>query len=170
MLDRGFQFNNADTIVKIVPSHPGSQSLCSTCQILPYRTFPDDRYAPAGFTEKRHLLAIPAPVLFELFCPEGGSRCRHRRIFATFMMMPEAAVDEHGHAIPGQYEIGRAGQIPSVKPEPKAGRMESPAQQDLGLGVPRSDARHHPRACRTVDYIRHGKACAPVADLEEGGT
>jgi len=49
--------------------------------------------------------------------------------------MPEAPVDKNANAVARENDIGIAGKIAAVEPEPVAHRMQHPANGQLGLCI-----------------------------------
>jgi len=60
--------------------------------------------------------------------------------------VPEAAVDKDERPMPGQLEVWAAGEARAVRAVSVAAREESCADEELGLGIRSTDARHNAAA------------------------
>lgn len=69
------------------------------------------------------------------------------------MAMPEAAVNKDHRAVPGQLEIGAAGEVATVGPETEAAGKEALADEELGPGVGAVDTGHHAAAGSTGNIV-----------------
>jgi hypothetical protein len=56
--------------------------------------------------------------------------------------MPKAAVDEDRFSKTGKHQVGGAGQVAAVKPEPEAKSMCDPSYNQLGSSVLATNPRH----------------------------
>ena len=81
-------------------------------------------------------------VAFYFLFPELGVALGHDKVTATFVAVPEAAVDEYDGAVFAQYNIGGAGQAFDIYAVTVAVGMEVTAHNQLGFGVLALDARH----------------------------
>lgn len=94
----GDQIRFADLQFGSIALEPCSQNICRQFNPLgfPERALPDCRYAPS-LGEKRSVdSAVSRDIRFELRLPELRTRRRIRRVAATLVAMPEAAMHEHG--------------------------------------------------------------------------
>ena len=79
-------------------------------------------------------------------------------VFAAFMPVPEAAVDEDDGPVFRQHDVGFAGQVfvqRAVDGEAVAGAGEQGADQQFGLGVLALNLRHVPGALLFCEMINH---------------
>ena len=101
----------------------------------PRLALPDHANLPAGPAQRRGLPAIPSGVLVALRIPEGGVCRGNDRPVAAAVQMPEASVNEEGHAELREDEIGTAGQVLAMKPEPQPEAMSDASDDELRLRV-----------------------------------
>ena len=108
---------------------------------------PDGDHFPAGFAEFALHLGIAFFVFSQLLLPPLAAGFGNSEVFAVGVGVPEAAVDED-HGIPlGKDDVGFAGEgfvEGAGDGEAIAEAMEDGPHYDLGLGVARTNARHHP--------------------------
>jgi hypothetical protein len=71
------------------------------------------------------------------------------------MPMPETPVYKHGGTMTRKNQIGTSWQACAVKPKSQPQSVEVASDNDLGLGILGSNARHHPTSRRPVDDISH---------------
>ena len=105
---------------------------------------PDDDCVPAEAAQLDAFLDIALFVAFYFLFPELGVALGHDKVTATFVAVPEAAVDEYDGAVFAQYNIGCAGQSLDVDPVTVSMGMQVTAHNHLGLGVLALDACHAP--------------------------
>ena len=75
---------------------------------------PNYEHSPAKRLQRKSSCGIALHVPIELRLPEV-ELCPGRRSEATTAVaMPEAAMDEYGHAMRGQHDVGRARQIAAM--------------------------------------------------------
>jgi hypothetical protein len=86
---------------------------------------------------------IASDIFIELALPKLAIACRLGRISASFMPMPEAAMDKDNGSPFGKDNIRRARQAPIMEPKAKAFRMQCLANEHFGLGVSALDTGHH---------------------------
>lgn len=89
---------------------------------------PDHSYPPARLTEPSVTLLVPCDGRRELGFPEVHTSLRRCRVFASRMLVPEAAVDKADRAVLGEDEIRFPGQTLPMEPVPETTRMECLAQ------------------------------------------
>ena len=94
-------------------------------------------------------------ALYFLF-PEWGVALGHYKVLATFVPVPEAAVDEDDGAVLAQHYVGGAGQALDIYAVAVAVGMQVTAHNQLGLGVLALDARHAPVSLFLCHLVRHG--------------
>jgi hypothetical protein len=88
------------------------------------------------------LPGITFDVLPELGIPERAARPWSRGVAAAGMTVPETAMHEHHGLMPGQHDVGRARQVPSMQPEAVAQSMEQAADSPLRDCVAAAYSRH----------------------------
>jgi hypothetical protein len=99
---------------------PGSETVWTSRLALP-----DDKHAPAHPAELAPGALVACLILPELLHPELLACLRCIREPASPMAMPEAPVNEHNGAMPGQDNVRRPRQVPTVQPE----AISEPVQQ-----------------------------------------
>lgn len=119
------------------------------------RTFPDGPYPPARIQETPSGAPIPLHVLVELALPELSASGWRRRVGATGMSMPEAAMHEAHRSKPAKHQVGSPGKLPVMQAVSETAGMESPTKGKLGSGIPAPDPRHHARTGCAVHHIGH---------------
>ena len=77
---------------------------------------------------------------------------------AAVVLMPEATVDEYGESMPGEDEIGPAGQVLPMQAEPEPHPVRDAANREFRRGVPRPDPGHQLAPSPGVHDVGHGKA------------
>ena len=81
-------------------------------------------------------------VAFYFLFPERGVALGHYKVTATFVAVPETAVDEYDGAVLAQYYVGGAGQAFDIYAVTVAVGVQVTAHNQLGLGVLALDERH----------------------------
>jgi len=104
--------------------------------------FPDDDDDEAEADEFLHPTSVPLAVGCELGEPEIPVSLRNGGLPTAFVSVPEAAVNEQSPPSAAIGQIGRAGEIPIVRPEPMTQRMDDPTDRHFGLGSTLTDAGH----------------------------
>jgi hypothetical protein len=82
-----------------------------------YFAFPDNNDAPAEFSQRHVMLSVAQNIVLEFRKPPITPVCGRCAIFASFVPMPKAAVNENHGLVFGEHYIGLAGKIPAVNPE-----------------------------------------------------
>ena len=103
---------------------------------------PNDDCVPAEEAELDAFLYIMFLVSLYLLLPVLGIALGHYKVFAAFVTVPEAAVDEDDCLVLAQYYVGGAGQALDIYAVAVAMGMEVTAHNQLGFGVLALDARH----------------------------
>jgi len=85
------------------------------------------------------------------------------------MPMPEASMDKDGNFPFGENNIWSARQARPSKRIAQASGMQMLADQDLWSSVAPLDTRHHPAACRSVNYISHANRLLHECGRADGG-
>ena len=89
-------------------------------------------------------LNIALFVAFYFLFPEWGIALGHYKVTATFVPVPETAVDEDDGAVLAQRYVGCAGQSLDIYAVAVAMGMQATARYHLGLGIIALDARYAP--------------------------
>lgn len=79
------------------------------------------------------------------------------------MLMPEATIDQDDGPVPGQDDVGHAGEVAPVEHESVTHPVESRSDADLGTRVGLADAAHDPLPCREVAHRQQPTAILPTA-------
>ena len=112
------------------------------CKPLFDFTFPDDDDAPTGGLQGCLFLFVAFDIAFEFLGPEFDVGFGHGGDFATFMAMPEAAIDENDGMPFGEDDVGMSRQFGGMEAIAEAKRMEVVAHDNLRLRVFRADFAH----------------------------
>lgn len=96
---------------------------------------------------------VAADILIKLSTPKLFIAGRSRRISASCMPMPEAAMDMDNGSPFGKDDIGPARQTPIMKSKAEARRMECLANEHLWLGILALDPGHHARSGFASDNV-----------------
>ena len=105
-------------------------------------TFPNDNGVPTEAAQLYALFYVALAVALYFIFPEWRVALGHYEIFAFFVSVPEAAVDEYYRAVFAQYNVGGAGQTLYVDSVAVAVGVQIAAHQHLGPGVLAAYARH----------------------------
>lgn len=97
--------------------------------------FPDGDYAPGEGFEALVVESVTFFVFPDLIHPEVGVGFGRCVVFAAFVAVPEAAVDEYHGAIFGQEDVGSAGEGLDVDTKAKTGAEERLSHLLFRLGV-----------------------------------
>ena len=104
--------------------------------------FPNDDCMPAEVAQLDAFFDVALFVAFYFLLPELAIALWHYKVFAAFVTVPEAAVDEDDCLVFAQYYVGGAGQAFDIYAVAVAMGMEVTAHNQLGFGVLALDARH----------------------------
>ena len=105
-------------------------------------TLPNDDCVPTEVAQLDAFLDIALFVALYFLFPELGVALGHDKVAATFVSVPEAAVDEDDGAVFAQDNVGCTGQMLDVYAVAVAMCMQITAHNHLGLCVLALDARH----------------------------
>lgn len=105
-------------------------------------TLPDLNHAPACLLEYLLSISIALNVAGELWEPVFLVRCRQFGKPAPGMLVPKAAMYEDHCSVFWENQVGCAGQIATMKSEPKTETMQNPAHSPLWGGIGRSNTAH----------------------------
>lgn len=97
---------------------------------------------PAEVAQLDAFFDVALFVAFYFLLPELAIALGHYKVFAAFVTVPEATVDEYDCLVFAQYYVGGAGQALDVYTVAVAVGMEVTAHNQLGFGVLALDARH----------------------------
>lgn len=118
-------------------------------------TLPENADAPTERLKFRDVSDVAIAVPVELLRPKICSGLRHRRLPATFVSMPEAAVDEHDGAVPWEDEVRRPGQIATMQTEPKPLRVRNTPHDQFRSRVLLPDRSHMGAARLLIEDVGH---------------
>ena len=105
-------------------------------------TLPNDDCVPAEVAQLNTFFNVALFVALYLLFPELGVAFGRDKVAATFVSVPEAAVDEDDGAVFAQDNVGGAWQALDVYAVAVAMGVQVTAHNHLGLGVLALDARH----------------------------
>ena len=97
---------------------------------------------PAEVAQLDAFFDIALFVAFYFLFPEWGVALGHYKVFAAFVTVPEAAVDEDDCLVLAQYYVGGAGQALDVYAVAVAMGMEVTAHNQFRFCILALDARH----------------------------
>lgn len=115
---------------------------------------PHDHHAPPGVGQGGANILITGDVAGELGVPVVDVATWPAGERAARVLVPEAAVDEHGQARPAEDQVGRPRQVSGVQPEAEPCRMERAPKAEFWPGVALSNCPHYPGAHQGI----HGGA------------
>ena len=105
-------------------------------------SFPDYDCMPAEEAELDAFLYVALFVAFYFLLPELAIALWHYKVFAAFVTVPEAAVDEDDCLVFAQYNVGGTRQAFDVYAVAVAVGVQITAHNHFGLCVLALDARH----------------------------
>lgn len=105
---------------------------------------PDGEDAEAESLEGFDLAIVSPSIVAKLLQPPGAITLRDSRSWTAWMLMPEAAVNEHRPLPRAISDVGRAGQIAIGETKPVAEGREHLADDALGCGVGAALVEHAP--------------------------
>lgn len=88
------------------------------------------------------LAEIIGHVAADFLLPELGPGFGDHEVAAALVAVPEAAVHEDHSPVPGQHEVGPAGQVLAMQAVTQPVSVQVLADEQLGLGVLAPDAGH----------------------------
>ena len=140
----------------LVPSQPVlHHRSCFPLPSLAQGALPDDGHSPSGIEEVASVPSVSLHIFRELGLPEVRARRRGRRVSATRMPVPEAAVNEaHGFEA-SEHEVRSSGEAPIVHSVSETAGVKCPSESELRLRAPAPDPRHHARPGGWIHYVRH---------------
>ena len=103
---------------------------------------PDDDDLPAGLNQSVIVLLVPFAVAGYLGLPKGGVGFRQYELFATFMPVPETAVDKDSRSVLAHHYVRLAGHALDIEPVPVSVRPQPFPDRYLRLGRLAVDMRH----------------------------
>ena len=120
-------------------------------------TLPNDDCVPAEVTQLNAFFNVALFVALYLLYPELGVAFGHDKVAATFVSVPEAAVDEDDGAVFAQDNVGGAWQALDIYAVAVAMGVQVTAHNYLGLGVLALDACHAPMPLFLSHSVCHDK-------------
>ena len=140
----------------LIPSQPVHHH--HSCLQLPpvaQRALPNDRHSPSCIKKVTSVPFVSFHVVRKFGLPEVCARRRGRRVRATCMPVPEAAVNEaHGFEA-SEHEVRSSGETPIMQSVSETASVKCPSKSELGLRAPVPDSRHHARPGGWIHYVRH---------------
>ena len=109
-------------------------------------TLPNNGYSPSHVQERSHASGVSLDVCGELRFPEFRTGRWSGGKSTILMPMPEATMHENNRMVLCEDEIWFARKLRTMKPVSQPCGMQRASQQQLGLCVLASNARHHSRA------------------------
>src|SRR5690606_13792043 len=103
---------------------------------------PDDLGAPPQCIERSDLFNVAFNRPAEFRFPKGAPRSGHGGARASFVAVPETAVNKDYEPVLRQHDIRASGQVEAMQTEAPPHRMEGAAHKMLGLGVAPFHAPH----------------------------
>lgn len=108
--------------------------------------FPYGQNPPTGLLQLRLLFQVTLDRSAELFLPELRAGLRRGRIGASFMPMPEAAMDEDDGPVLRENDVRFPRQVRNMQLETEAFPVEQAAQHQFRFCVLTPDTGHVPAA------------------------
>lgn len=135
---------------------------CSVLDRMFQRALPDGGHTPAKSPECFHVSSVAINIVQEFPLPElfVGPRCGG--IAATFVPMPEAAMDEHHRPVLWEHKVRGAGQLSDMKSIAKSPGEKKRSKGSLRPSILSADARHHAAA------LRGGRDAHDLGDIQLG--
>ena len=112
------------------------------------RALPNGGHTPAKSPECLHVSPVAIDIAQEFPLPELLVGSRGSGIAATFVPMPEAAMDEHHRPVLWEHKVRGAGQLSDMKSIAKSPGEKKGAKGSFRPGVLSANARHHAAALR----------------------
>lgn len=145
---------------------PLLNSLRSVFDRVLHGAFPDDGHAPAKSVKLFHMASVAIDICLEFLPPKIfiglGGGC----VAATFMSVPEAAVNENHRSAFWEHKVGRAWQFPHMESISKSSGEKNGAERPFRPSVLSANARHHAAALRSGRDM-HGLGSIPPRYLQK---
>ena len=140
----------------LVPSQPLLDlRSCLRFPIVAQCALPNDGHSPSGIKEVTSIPSVSLHVFRKLGLPEVSTRRRCRRVSATRMPVPVAAVNEaHGFEA-SEHEVRSPWETSIVQSVSEASGVKCQSKSKLGLCTSAPDSRHHARPGGWIHYVRH---------------
>ncbi len=126
------------------------------------RALPNGGHTPAKSPECLHVSPVAINIAQEFPLPELFVGPRGGGIAATFVPMPEAAMDEHHRSVLREHKIRRAGQLSDMKSIAKSPGEKKRSKGPLRPSILSANARHHAAA------LRGGRDAHDLGDIQPG--
>jgi hypothetical protein len=123
--------------------------------------FPDCDHTPTETAQGGGAALVAGDISLELFAPPSAAGFWQAGGFALAVKMPEAPVHKNANAVARENDIGVAGKIAAVEPEPVAHRMQDAANGQLRLGVFPANPAHHATAFLWTQSVYHSSKSCP---------
>lgn len=132
-------------------------------------TFPDNSHAPAKSVEHFCMTSVAVDIPLEFLPPEllvgSGSGC----VAATFMSVPETAVDEYHRPVFREHKVRGTGQRSHMKSISKPSGEKKGTKRSFWPSVLPANTRHHAAALRS-GHDAHGLGGIPSGCLQKQQT
>lgn len=133
----------------------------------PNATFPDHDHTPSCRQQGFDVSFVSGNVLLELVGPELRPGCRRRRVFASVVPMPVAAMNKQADAVSWQNDVRRTGQPTIVQHIAKSGSVQIPPNRQFRPGILSTDTRHPTSAGCSVNDVSQGRSQDSKPSLTE---
>lgn len=118
------------------------------CRVL-QGTLPDNCHTPPESMELFRMPTVASNVALEFLTPEFFVGPGGGGVSATFMSVPEAAMDEYHRSVLLEHKVGGARQSPHMKSISKTPGEKQRTQYSFRLRILSANARHHAAALRS---------------------
>jgi hypothetical protein len=120
-----------------------SPEFCEKAKPLFRLALPYSDHAPAKVGKLTFDAAVPPYISIKFLFPILDIALRHGSFGAVLMPVPETAMHENHGSVFRQDDIGIAGKIVPVEPEPKTVPMKEPAHQQFGSRIGGANFAHY---------------------------
>lgn len=134
---------------------------------VPRLTFPHHEHPPTVTPKGTHGPFITSDVRRKLGAPELGPRGWFDASVAASVSVPEAPVNEHGHTMHRKHDVRASRQVPALKSEAVAHRVEKPSNGQLRRGVASLDRPHVAGTLLGGQHVGHGSRHNRLRVLQE---
>ena len=110
-------------------------------------TLPYDHDFPTFLFQGRYGSGVTLPVRGEFICPEFSTGLGCRGSFASFVAVPETAMDKDHFPATSKHNVGSPRKISGVKPKSITSTMKEPSNNHLRPGIPAPNLPHQSTSC-----------------------
>lgn len=129
-------------------------------------TFPDNSHPPAKSAEHFCMADVAVDIPLEFLSPELLVGSGRGRVTATFMSVPEAAVDEYHRPVLREHKVRGTGQRSHMKSISKSSCEKKGTKHSFWPSVLPANTRHHAAALRS-GHDAHGLGGIPSGCLQK---